>query len=59
MGTDEVQRVLVRAAIIVRHMLFEHHLRRRRLAERISVAPCTPQHTLLDVRAYVAHRKQI
>jgi len=25
-------------------MLFEHHLRRRRLAERISVPPCTPRH---------------
>jgi hypothetical protein len=44
MGTDEAQRVLVRAAIIVRNMLFEHHLRRRRLAERISVPPCTLQH---------------
>jgi hypothetical protein len=31
MGTDEAQHVLVRAAIIVRNMLFEHYLRRRRL----------------------------
>jgi hypothetical protein len=44
MGTDEDQRVLVRAAIIGRNTLFEHHLRRRRLAERMSVLPCTPQH---------------
>jgi hypothetical protein len=44
MGTDEAQPVLVRAAIIVRNMLEEHHLRRRRLAEPMSVLPCTPQH---------------
>jgi hypothetical protein len=55
-GIDEVQRVLVRAAIIVRNMLFEHHIiRRHRLAERISVPLCTLQHQPALSRARLAH----
>lgn len=38
MDTDEAQRVLARAAIIV------IHLRRRQLAKCIPIPPCTLQH---------------